>query len=78
MRKSFDALGTSALRYVVVNWVDALEAAWAASECDYPLSFDWDFVPRWIVETIDWSDPRNPAIRETPRVKCCGRGSDTI
>lgn len=66
MRKSFDALGTSALRYVVVNWVDALEAAWAASECDYPLSFDWDFVPRWIVETIDWSDPRNPAIRETP------------
>lgn len=64
MRKAFNALGTATLRYVVVTWVDAVEAAWAAREGGYPLSFDWDFVPRWIVDTIDWSDPQHPVIRE--------------
>lgn len=78
IRKSFDALGTSALRYVVVNWVDALEASWAASEGDYPLSFDWDFVPHWIVETIDWSDPRNPAIREKAPASNAVEGVPTL
>ncbi|GBH32848.1 DUF5983 family protein [Sphingobium xenophagum] len=66
LRKCVDILGTAALRLVVVGWVDAVEAAWRAVEGEYPLSFDWDFVPRWIADTIDWSDPRHPVIRGKP------------
>ena len=66
LRKCVDILGTAALRLVVVGWVDAVEAAWRAVEGEYPLSFDWDFVPRWIADTIDWSDPRHPVIRRKP------------
>lgn len=67
MGKSIDALGTAALRFVVVGWVEAVEAAWRAVEGEYPLSFDWDFVPRWIADAIDWSDPRHPVIRGKAR-----------
>lgn len=65
LRKCADTLGTAALRLIVVGWVDAVEAAWRTVEGEYPLSFDWDFVPRWIADTIDWSDPRRPVIRAT-------------
>ncbi|AOF95185.1 hypothetical protein BSY17_3347 (plasmid) [Sphingobium sp. RAC03] len=65
LHKCVDTLGTAALRLVVVGWVEAVEAAWRAVEGEYPLSFDWDFVPRWIADTVDWSDPRHPVIRGT-------------
>ncbi|WP_257721824.1 MULTISPECIES: hypothetical protein [unclassified Sphingobium] len=26
------------------------------------MCFDWDFVPQWILDNIDWSDPYGPAI----------------
>src|SRR3546814_20522066 len=55
--KTFDALGTAALRLTVVGWTDAVEASWREVENDYPLCFDWDFVPAWIIDHIDWSDP---------------------
>ncbi|MDE0945860.1 MAG: hypothetical protein OSA39_03295 [Sphingobium sp.] len=65
LRKCVDTLGTAALRLIVVGWVDAVESAWRTIEGEYPLSFDWDFVPRWIADMIDWSDPRRPVIRAT-------------
>lgn len=69
LRTCVDTLGTAALRLIVAGWVDAVEAAWRAVEGEYPLSFDWDFVPRWIADTIDWSDPRRPVIRATAPVR---------
>jgi hypothetical protein len=63
IRKTFDVLGTSGLRLMVVGWTDAVDAAWYKAQESSPFSFDWDFVPQWIVDTIDWSDPRHPDIR---------------
>ncbi|AJA07260.1 hypothetical protein PX699_24580 [Sphingobium sp. H39-3-25] len=60
--KTFDALGSAALRLTVVGWTDIVEAAWRGGENDYPLCFDWDFVPAWIIDHIDWSDPFHPAV----------------
>lgn len=31
-------------------------------EDDYALCFDWDFVPGWIIDHVDWSSPMMPAI----------------
>ncbi|WBQ17702.1 hypothetical protein [Sphingobium yanoikuyae] len=59
---AFDALGTAALRLAVVGWTDAVEASWREVENDYPLCFDWDFVPGWIIDHVDWSDPFHPAL----------------
>lgn len=75
LRKCVDTLGTAALRLIVVGWVDAVEAAWRTVEGEYPLSFDWDFVPRWIADTIDWSDPYRPVIRATAPVRNAGSKS---
>lgn len=63
IRAAFDAQGTAALRMTVVGWTEAVEAAWRDVEDDYPLCFDWDFVPAWIVDHVDWIDPAAP----TPR-----------
>ncbi|KAJ8136365.1 hypothetical protein OY671_010422, partial [Metschnikowia pulcherrima] len=49
-----------------VGWTDAVEAAWSAVSDRYDSSFDWDFVPDWIVRHIDWSDPAHPTIRPEP------------
>lgn len=50
----------------VVGWTGAVEAAWSAVADGYDLCFDWDFVPGWIIDHIDWSDPAHPAIRPDP------------
>ncbi|PZU66741.1 hypothetical protein [Sphingobium sp.] len=60
---TFDALGTAALRLTVVGWTDVVEAAWRAAENNYPLCFDWDFVPNWIIDNIDWSAPHHPCMQ---------------
>lgn len=62
--ESFKVLGTAALRMTVIDWTDAVAAAWAKVADDYPLCFDWDFVPGWIADRVDWSNPGNPVIRE--------------
>ncbi len=62
--KTFDALGTAALRLTVVGWTDPVEASWREIENEYPLCFDWDFVPAWIIDHIDWSDPFHPAVMQ--------------
>ncbi|WP_231376756.1 hypothetical protein [Sphingomonas melonis] len=64
IRSAFEALGTAALRLTVVGWTDAVDAAWRAVEDDYPLCFDWDFVPDWIVDHVDWSDPLHPTVTQ--------------
>lgn len=63
IRASFEAAGTGQIRLDVVGWSDAVDAAWAAVQDSYQMSFDWDFVPEWIIANIDWSDPGNPLIR---------------
>jgi hypothetical protein len=62
IRKACDAQGTASLRMTVIGWTGAVEIAWRAVEDDYPLCFDWDFVPDWIIDHIDWSDPMAPAV----------------
>ena len=64
INKTFDALGTAALRLTVVGWTDIVEAAWGEVANDYPHCFDWDFVPAWIIDHIDWSDPFHPAVMQ--------------
>lgn len=64
IRKAFDALGNAALRLTVVGWTDAVEAAWREVEVGYTLCFDWDFVPCWIIDHVDWSDPFVPAVSQ--------------
>lgn len=68
VRAARDALGTSALRLIVIGWTDAVDAAWIEMDGDddlenggqYGGSFDWDFVPSWIAANVDWSDSYRP------------------
>lgn len=62
IRKACDAIGTASLRMTAIGWTDAVEADWRAAEPDYPLCFYWDFVPGWIIDHIDWSDPMLPTV----------------
>ncbi|AMK25784.1 MULTISPECIES: hypothetical protein [Sphingobium] len=58
--RSFETVGTAALRLIVVGWTSAVEKAWQEVSATYPLCFDWDFVPGWVIDNIDWSDAENP------------------
>ena len=66
IRETCDAIGTADLRLTVVGWTGAVEAAWSAVADSYDRCFDWDFVPGWIIDHIDWSDPAHPSIRPDP------------
>ncbi|MFC0203326.1 hypothetical protein [Novosphingobium soli] len=66
IRETCNAVGTADLRLTVVGWTGAVETAWSAVADGYDLCFDWDFVPGWIIEHIDWSDPAHPTIRPEP------------
>lgn len=63
IRETCNAVGTADLRLTVVGWTSAVEVAWSAVAEGYDLCFDWDFVPGWIIDHIDWSDPAHPMIR---------------
>ncbi|SDA14765.1 hypothetical protein [Sphingomonas sp. NFR15] len=63
------AIGSSHLRLTVVGWTDAVDAAWKAVDDptgnapgQYTESFDWDFVPGWIIANVDWRNPHGPTI----------------
>jgi hypothetical protein len=65
-----EMIGSSGLRLTVIGWTDAVDVAWKAIDdptgnCpgQYGDSFDWDFVPGWIIENVDWSDPESPCVR---------------
>lgn len=66
IRETCNAVGTADLRLTVVSWTNAVEAAWSTVADSYDLCFDWDFVPGWIIDHIDWSDPAHPTIRPEP------------
>ena len=66
IRQTCNAVGTADLRLTVVGWTSAVEAAWGVVADSYELCFDWDFVPGWIVDHIDWSDPFHPTIKPEP------------
>lgn len=62
-----ESMGTSHLRLTVLGWVDAADADWATvkEECwDRP--FDWEWIPEWIANNVDWSGER-PELR-SPRI----------
>lgn len=71
IRECREMMGSSSLRLTVIGWTDALEAAWRIADEDpatghggqYGAPFDWEFVPEWIVENIDWSNPERPQIK---------------
>ncbi|MBO9579497.1 MAG: hypothetical protein J7498_01235 [Sphingobium sp.] len=63
VRATFREIGTAALRLIVIGWTDAVEADWRRVEDDYPLCFDWDFVPEWIASHVDWSSSTGPILR---------------
>lgn len=63
IRASFEVAGTATMRMIVIGWTGAVDAAWTKIADDYLMSFDWDFVPGWIVRHIDWSEPGHPAIK---------------
>jgi hypothetical protein len=45
----------------VLDWAPDVHAAWEAltdEERDDQGPFDWEFVPAWITERTDWSDPQ--------------------
>ncbi|UXC92936.1 MULTISPECIES: hypothetical protein [Sphingobium] len=67
--RSCETVGTAALRLIAVGWTSAVKKAWQDVSGTYPLCFDWDFVPEWIVHHIDWSDPAHPTIRAQPLPK---------
>lgn len=58
-----EEIGTSGLRLIVMGWVDEIDAAWAVVKDQYDQPFDWEFVPGWIAENIDWSG-QQPVIRK--------------
>ena len=66
IRETCNAVGAADLRLTVVGWANAVEAAWSVVADTYDLCFDWDFVPGWIVDHIDWSDPTHPTIKPEP------------
>ena len=66
IRETCNAVGTADLRLTVIGWTGTVEAAWSAVADSYDLCFDWDFVPGWIIDHIDWSDPTHPTIRPEP------------
>ncbi|SNS68675.1 hypothetical protein SAMN06295912_11280 [Sphingomonas laterariae] len=83
IRACFTALGTAAMRMTVFGWTDVVDAAWAEVADDYVLSFDWDFVPEWIVANIDWRDPHGPTVRPLipdpgGKDEEIGRGGDAV
>jgi hypothetical protein len=63
--------GTAELRSTVIGWTERLEADWqAADTCNgkYPLggqygeAFDWEFVPAWLIDKVDWTGPDMPSL----------------
>lgn len=50
-----ERMGTSALRLTVLRWVDLVDAEWAKVKDTYDQPFDWEFVPDWIEQHIDWT-----------------------
>ena len=75
IRQTCNAVGTADLRLTVVGWASAVEAAWSVVANSYDLCFDWDFVPDWIVDHIDWSDPFHPTIKPEPVPQDPGRAA---
>lgn len=71
VRACREAMGTSHLRLTVIGWTDHVDEAWRIADGDdamnnsgqYGECFDWDFVPHWIVNNIDWSVPHMPTYR---------------
>jgi hypothetical protein len=71
IRATREAIGSSALRLIVIGWTDAVDAAWKLADVDpvsgfggqYGEPFDWEFVPGWIAANVDWSDPQSPYAR---------------
>ena len=67
-----EAIGTAALRFTVIGWSDAVDAAWQIADTDptcpgggqYGGAFDWEFIPEWIVANVDWSNPQGPTVRK--------------
>ena len=72
IRAAREANGSASLRLAVIGWTDAVDAAWKLADTDngrapaggeYDRAFDWEFVPDWIVQNVDWTGPNAPTLR---------------
>ena len=48
-------IGTAELRRIALRWTELVDAAWEKVKDSYGAPFDWEFVPEWIAQNIDWS-----------------------
>lgn len=51
-------IGTAELRRIALRWTELVDAAWEKVKETYSGPFDWQFVPEWISENIDWNGDR--------------------
>lgn len=56
VRLTFDNNGCGAMRLLACDWAFACDQAWSKVADDFDMSFDWDFVPRWIAENVEWAE----------------------
>jgi hypothetical protein len=59
----FEAIGTNGVRYYAALWCEKVDTAWntlTPDEQEASVPFDWEFVPAWLKENVDWSNPHLP------------------
>lgn len=59
----WEANGTAAFRSKMIDLAPACDADFDLLSGAYGMSFDWDFVPRWLLDRVDWSGP-NPTVKD--------------
>ena len=55
--------GTATLRDAVLGLAPACDAAWcelSEDQQDDAGAFDWEFVPTWLANSVDWNGPGYP------------------
>ena len=61
---AFYAIGTARMRDIAVAWCAPCWAAWAKGEADrFDGCFDWEWIPLFLAECIDWTHPHRPVLK---------------
>jgi len=66
VKACFENIGTNAVRWYAAQWCEKVDAAWdalTAEQQEASVPFDWEFVPEWLAENVDWSNPHLPSLR---------------
>ncbi len=61
---AFNRHGYAAMREIAVAWVAPCAEAWITrDEHSFDSPFDWEFVPAFLKECVDWNAPNKPTLR---------------